>query len=116
MDFKPITEEQIAEAKKAFPYLKMEIVTVELDDGRTFEAIFRRPTNALVSRYVSEANSNKGRDGLKHHDAFCLDCIVTPSRDQYFELLKDLPALSLAIAPKLIEGHGFANEARKRPL
>lgn len=113
--FLPVTEDQVAETKKANPGLKLELITVDLDDGRTFEAIFRRPTSALVARYVADVNS-KGRDGLRHHDALCMDSIAFPSREEYFEILKDLPALSIAIAPKLIEGHGFADGSHKRPL
>lgn len=115
--FPPITEKDIEEIKVANSGLKLTLIELDLDDGRKFEAVLREPSNAIASRYVSEvSNSAKGKDGFRHHDAFVMDCIIRPNREQYLTLLSELPALSLGVAPKLIEGHGLANDSRKRPL
>lgn len=110
-----ISEDEINQVKADNQGAKIALITVELDDGQVFEGLFREPTNAVVSRYISAINTTaKGGDGLKHHDAFVTDCALNPTKDEYYSIIRDLPALSVSIAPKLIEGHGLSNDSKKK--
>ncbi len=115
--FNKVSDAEVDEAKKDAKDkgIKICFIEVTLDDDLQFEGIFREPNNAVVTRYVSQANNPKS-DGMAHHNAFVRDCIITPTRDEYFELLKERPALSLSISPRLIEGHGLANDSKKKSL
>jgi len=110
-----ISDAEVDKAKEENEGVKLCFIEADLDDGKRFEGIFREPNNAIVKRYVAQANNPKN-DGTVHHDRFVSDCVLNPTREEYFEILKDLPALSLTIAPKLIEGHGLANDSKKKSL
>jgi len=110
-----VSDDEIKQAKAENEGVKLCIIEAELDDGQKFEGLFREPNNAIVKRFVAQANNAKS-DGMSHHDAFVRDCILSPSRDEYIQLLKELPALSLTISPKLIEGHGLSNDSKKKSV
>lgn len=112
-----ITEERIEAAKKALVGVKLCLIEVTLDSGDLFQGIFREPTSAAVSKYVSDnMNREKGKDAMVHHDSFVLSSAIDPTREAYYEILKELPALSIAVASKLIEGHGLATDSKKKSL
>lgn len=112
-----INEDRVQAAKTALPGVKLCLIEVNLDDGSIFHGIFREPTSAAVSKYVSDnMRADKSKDAMINHNAFVLESAIDPTKEAYFELLKDLPALSIAVASKLIEGHGLATDSKKKSL
>lgn len=112
-----ITDDDKVQAKKDNPDLKLCIIELELDNGKMFEGLFREPNNMVISRYVSAiSNRTSKQDGIQHHNAFVLDCIIKPTKDEYFGMTRELPALPIGIATQLIEGHGLVSDSKKKSL
>lgn len=113
-----VTDEEIAEAKKEFPDLRLDKISANLDHGKEFQGIFKRPINSSVNRYLStiQNKATKPGDQMSHHLQFCIENIVTPTKEQFNQIVKDLPALPLTISNMLAEGQGLATETKKKSL
>ena len=111
-----VTDEEIAEVKESHKGAKLCKIEVDLDDGRYYEGLFFEPSSAIVQRFIAKTNGQKN-DGTTHSDNFVRDCLtVSPTQQEYFSLLETMPALSLSISAKLIEGHGLADNSKKKSV
>ena len=112
-----VTEQEINDAKKEHPDNGLELFEMEMDDGRTFEAIFRKPTIASFQRYLTGcADRNVKNAAQTASMQYIRDSIVAPAFDNYFVIQKNLPALSVQIANELAKGMGFVTNTKKKIL
>lgn len=115
-----ITDAMAKEVKEKFPDLKIELLSLTLDDERVFECIVRKPSNASTARYVSSlgAANREKKDLQRIHLQFCFDNILAPSPERLAEIIEktELPLLPVSIANELITGTGMSVSSKKKPL
>jgi hypothetical protein len=114
-----VTEKDVVAVKAKYPQSELIEIDANLDDGQIFEAIFIKPTNESIAKYVSASargSTSGNKDTLRSHAAFVMENIVFPTREDFFELTKKLPLLCVSLSNELMTGSGLAQDAKKKTL
>jgi len=108
------------EIKAKNPSIKIELLILTLDDGRIFETIIKKPTNASIARYVTALGvaSRQAKDTGQIHSRFVYDNILAPTAEVLMDLVEklSLPLLTVSIANEMISGSGMSSDSKKKLL
>ena len=115
-----VPEELQKELKEKNPSIKIELLTLTLDDGKSFEAVLKRPSNASISRYVTALGvaNRQGKDTGQIHLRFVFDNILAPTAEEFSDLVEknSVPLLPISIANDLVSGSGMSVDSKKKLL
>jgi len=114
-----VTDQVAEEAMEKNPGVDLEQINFVLDDGRIFEVIHKSPTVDSFQRYLATCQDkdlkNAGEIGSLQ---YIKDCIVVPSYDQFYQIIKEekLPAFTIHFANELAKGMGLTKGSEKKRL
>lgn len=112
-----VTDDDRARIKQENPNDNMFQQDFVLDDGREFQAIFRKPTVDSFRRYLDMSNDSKRKNASETASlAYVKDSILCPTFDEFFKFVQDLPALTIHVANALTEGMGIVKDSKKKNL
>jgi hypothetical protein len=115
-DYQPLTKKQFDELAPQIESWKeqhreVRALSVELDDGKTFEGIFRCPTQAdlklAMRKELSEMDSNK---------ELCRMTVLYPEPVTFNTVMTDYWGISIPLAKKLLEWSNVTKEASIKKL
>lgn len=111
-----ITDEQISKAKEENKGVKLNLIEFELDDGSTFQGIFKAPTPESFQRYQTDAGKKGDESGLNASIRYVRDNLVCPKWESFYQLHKEKPAFVIQIANELVKGMGYINDVKKKAI
>lgn len=115
-----VTGDLIKKVKEANKGAKLSQIELDLDDGRSFQCIARKPTNASITRYINKLSqaTRQNKDTQQIHAQFVYDNILAPTAEELLQIVetRELPLLPVSIADELAEGSGIATSSKKKLL